>query len=151
MTLALLNLLDEMTPFERFDSVVPALIRHLIGDDVAEMLLVPPSRLDRRPRSRPPHLRGGFSSTSCGRAERETERYRVLAKLAEPFGREMLEDAVRVGAGRRAGAVRHPRPTQAHLVVVRLMGWPQVDFSGPFVDTDLLLGAGRSSGTSAAS
>jgi hypothetical protein len=90
MTLALLNLLDEMTPFERFDSFVPALMRHLIGDDVAEMLLVPESGwTDDLGRVR--RVSRWLLVKILGRAERDTERYRVLSKLAEPFGREMLK------------------------------------------------------------
>ena len=47
LTLALLNLLDELTPGHVFDDTIPPLIRHLIGDDIADKLLVPESRLTR--------------------------------------------------------------------------------------------------------
>ena len=89
MTLALLNLLDEMTPFERLDSLVPALVRHLIDDEVADMLLVPESSLTEdlgRMRSVMHAL-----MRVVGRGERDTERYRIISRVAEPFGRELLK------------------------------------------------------------
>ncbi|OBI15759.1 hypothetical protein A5712_27990, partial [Mycobacterium sp. E2327] len=42
MTRALLALLDELTPTKEFDKTIPPLIRHLIGDQTADLLLVPP-------------------------------------------------------------------------------------------------------------
>ena len=48
LTAALLGLLDDMTPARRFDDMNPALMRHLLGDDIADMLAVPPSRLVRQ-------------------------------------------------------------------------------------------------------
>jgi hypothetical protein len=98
MTLALLNLLDELTPFERFDRFVPALVRHLINDDVADMLLVPESPwVDDLGRMR--RISRWLLVNILGRAERDTERYRVLSKLAEPFGRELLEALFAVERG----------------------------------------------------
>src|SRR3984885_14684502 len=43
LTRALLDLLDELTPSYRFDDTIPPLIRHLIGDETADLLLVPKS------------------------------------------------------------------------------------------------------------
>lgn len=86
MMLALLNLLDEMTPFERFDRYVPALIRHLITDDVADMLEVPPSPLTAE-LNRLQRVTRWLMSRVFGRGEQ----YEVVSRLAEPFGREMLE------------------------------------------------------------
>jgi hypothetical protein len=44
MTRALVKLVDELVPGRIFDNANPALIRHLIGDEIADMLKVPPSR-----------------------------------------------------------------------------------------------------------
>jgi hypothetical protein len=41
LTRHLLKLLDEMTPGHRFDFTMPPLIRHLIGDETADMLAIP--------------------------------------------------------------------------------------------------------------
>ena len=43
LTRALLDLMDELTPVQRFDDTIPPLIRHLIGDETADLLLVPKS------------------------------------------------------------------------------------------------------------
>jgi hypothetical protein len=45
MTEALLELLDELTPGRRFDDMNPAMIRYLIGDEIAGFLMVPESDL----------------------------------------------------------------------------------------------------------
>jgi hypothetical protein len=90
MTLALLNLLDEMTPFERFDKYVPALVRHLIDDDVADMLLVPASELTAH-LGRAQKLSRWFLERVMGRDKSDVMRHEIVSALAEPFGRELLQ------------------------------------------------------------
>jgi hypothetical protein len=98
MTLALLNLLDEMTPFERLDGAVPALIRHLIDDHVADMLLVPESSLvDELGRMQ--RLVKWFFVHVLGRSERDTARYHLMSRIVEPFGRELLHGAFKIERG----------------------------------------------------
>lgn len=89
MTHALLNLLDELTPIHRFDDTIPPLIRHLIGDETADLLLVPES-----------DLADDLGWLACiakwffvhvlGRVERELPRYQVMSSMARPFGRELV-------------------------------------------------------------
>ena len=43
MTAALLTLLDDITPGYEFDEWIPPLIRHLIGNETADMIGVPES------------------------------------------------------------------------------------------------------------
>jgi hypothetical protein len=89
MTLALLNLLDELTPVHRFDDTIPPLIRHLIGDETADLLLVPQSglvddlgRLER--------ITKWFFVHVMGRTERDSPRYQLMSRLAHPFGRDLV-------------------------------------------------------------
>jgi hypothetical protein len=89
MTLALLNLLDELTPLHRFDDTIPPLIRHLIGDETADLLLVPQSDLsdDLAPLAR---IAKWFFVHVFGRVERDLPRYQLMSSLARPFGRELV-------------------------------------------------------------
>ena len=92
MTGALLNLLDQLTPFHRFDDTIPPLIRHLIGDRTADLLLVPKSdlvddlgRLERvakwflRSRLRPNRAR--LAALSTGVAHGSPVRARLAARV----------------------------------------------------------------------
>jgi hypothetical protein len=89
MTLALLNLLDELTPLHRFDDTIPPLIRHLIGDETADLLLVPQSDLsdDLAPLAR---IAKWFFVHVLGRVERDLPRYQLMSSLARPLGRELV-------------------------------------------------------------
>lgn len=98
MTAALLKLLDELTPFHRFDDTIPPLIRHLIGEEAADMLLVPKSdRFDNLGRIE--------SATKWvyvhlfGRQERDLPRYQAMSRLAYPLGRNMLHGVFRLERG----------------------------------------------------
>lgn len=89
MTRALLVLLDQLTPSHRFDETIPPLIRHLIGDKTANMLLVPQSdrvgdirRLER--------ITNWFYVRLFGRGKRDSERYQLVSDLVRPFGRDLL-------------------------------------------------------------
>lgn len=89
MTLALLNLLDEVTPIHRFDDTIPPLIRHLIGDETADLLLVPNSDLadDLGWLAR---IGKWFFVHVLGRVERDLPRYQLMSSMARPFGRELV-------------------------------------------------------------
>ena len=89
MTDALLQLLNELTPVHRFDDIVPPLIRHLIGDETADLLHVPRSdladeiaRFDRVAK----RLYVGL----FGQSERDSARYQMVSRVARPFGRDLL-------------------------------------------------------------
>ena len=90
MTRALLVLLDQLTPTHEFDKTIPPLIRHLIGNQTADILLVPQSNL------------GGLIKlfeqvTNCvyvrifGRTDkRDSERYDFASAIVRPFTHELL-------------------------------------------------------------
>jgi hypothetical protein len=80
LTLALLNLLDELTPGHVFDDTIPPLVRHLVGDDVADMLLVPESKLDA--------LMDDLEHLG-----------RWAAMLVKPFGHDLLSTMFRLERG----------------------------------------------------
>jgi hypothetical protein len=89
MTLALLNLLDELTPLHRFDDTIPPLIRHLIGDETADLLLVPKSDLadDLAPLAR---IANWSFVHVLDPVERELPRYQLMSRMARPFGHELV-------------------------------------------------------------
>jgi hypothetical protein len=99
MTRALLVLLDQLTPTHEFDKTIPPLIRHLIGDETADLLLVPQSN------------RGGVirlfeQITNCfyvrifGRGgKRDSERYDFVSAIVRPFGRELLLEMFKLERG----------------------------------------------------
>ena len=89
MTRALLVLLDQLTPLQRFDDTIPPLIRHLIGDKTADMVRVPQSdrvgdirRLER--------VTKWFYVRVFGRSQRDSERYELVSRIARPFAHELL-------------------------------------------------------------
>jgi hypothetical protein len=82
---ALVELLESMTPGHRADRFVPALIRHLSGEEIADVLDVPPGHVA----GRVPRWLGRI----IGAVESAVERDGALARLAEPFGRELLAAA----------------------------------------------------------
>ncbi len=113
LTSALLDLLDELTPLHRFDDTIPPLIRHLIGDETADLLLVPKSDLaatSGRSRASP----SGFLCTSWARSSATCPATNWCREW--PPTRARPGDAgVRVRAGWRAGAVRHTRSPRPQL------------------------------------
>jgi hypothetical protein len=97
MAAALLKLLDELTPFHQFDDTIPPLIRHLIGEEAADMLLVPKSDLPELGRLE--SLTKWVYVRVFGRSERESPRYRAMTELAYPFGRNLLHGIFRLERG----------------------------------------------------
>jgi hypothetical protein len=98
MTRALLGLLDQLTPVRKLDGTIPPLIRHLIGDETADLLLVPKSDLT-------DHL-GPLASIAkwffvhvLGQIERDLPRYQLASRIAAPFGRELFDAGFRLERG----------------------------------------------------
>ncbi|WP_139830271.1 oxygenase MpaB family protein [Mycobacterium triplex] len=90
MTRALLVLLDQLTPFHRFDDTIPPLIRHLIGDKTADLLLVPRSDLGGEVR-RIERISNWFYVHVFGRPDKgDSARYEFVLDVVRPFGRDLL-------------------------------------------------------------
>ncbi|MBV8787679.1 MAG: DUF2236 domain-containing protein [Mycobacterium sp.] len=90
MTRALLVLLDQLTPLRQFDETIPPLIRHLIGDNTADLLLVPQSDLGGEVR-RVQRITNWVYVRVFGRPGRQDSgRYEVVSGIARPFTRELL-------------------------------------------------------------
>jgi hypothetical protein len=89
LTGALLDLLDELTPLHRFDDTIPPLIRHLIGDETADLLLVPKSHLF-------DHLGPLARAADWGlvevvdQVERDLPRIQLMSRMSRPLGRELV-------------------------------------------------------------
>ena len=98
LTRALMELLDELTPLHRFDDTIPPLIRHLIGDETADLLRVPTSDLaddlGRLARSA-----NWFFVHALGRIERDLPRYQLVSRMAPPFGRDLLDALFKLERG----------------------------------------------------
>jgi hypothetical protein len=114
LTSALLELLDQLTPGRTFDDVSPALIRHLIGEQIADMLLVPPSDLV--------DDLGWFARTTqwlfvhvVGRPERNAPRYHIMSRLAPRLGRNLVATSLTL----ERGGERAPFDIPDHLA----LGW----------------------------
>ena len=115
MTAALVDLLEQMTPhlghrrsgpahIRGLGRLVPVTIRHLIGDDVAEMISVPPAR--------PGWFRILEPLLVLIRAvESGVERDRHLHTVVEPLGRALLEGSFAI----ERGGVRAPFDIPDHL------------------------------------
>jgi mpaB/rubber oxygenase-like protein len=94
MTRALIQMAEHVTPGNLFDGMASSLIRHILGEEIADMLKVPPADWTR-------HLIGPLAM--LGRASDELgDRSTVVARLAEVFGRKLVEGMVWMnrGAGR---------------------------------------------------
>ena len=89
MTDALLQLLNELTPVHRFDDIIPPLIRHLIGDETADLLHVPQSDLADEI-ARFDRVAKRLYVDLFGQSERDSVRYQMVSRLARPFGRDLL-------------------------------------------------------------
>ncbi|BAX90726.1 oxygenase MpaB family protein [Mycobacterium shigaense] len=90
MAAALMELLDELTPGHEFDKTIPPLIRHLAGDDIADMLAVPPSKFT-DDLGRLTQVANWFWLRAFGKKLRSNSpRYQVVSDLVRPFGRELM-------------------------------------------------------------
>jgi hypothetical protein len=98
LTRALLGLMDELTPVHRFDGTIPPLIRHLIGDETADLLLVPKSDIADHlgPLAR---IAKWFFVHVLGQIERDLPRYRLASRMAAPFGRDLLDAGFKLERG----------------------------------------------------
>jgi ER-bound oxygenase mpaB/B'/Rubber oxygenase, catalytic domain len=98
LTGALVNLLDELTPLHRLDDTIPPLIRHLIGEETADLLRVPKSDLA-DDLGRLARIANWFYVQVLGRVERGLPRYQLMSRLARPFGRDLLAALFRLERG----------------------------------------------------
>jgi hypothetical protein len=110
LTHALLDLLDELTPSYRFDETIPPLVRHLIGEQTADLLAVPKSHLA-QDLGRFSRIANWFFGHVLGRVERDLARHQLMSELARPFGRELLDSLFRF----ERGGVRAPFDLPDHL------------------------------------
>jgi ER-bound oxygenase mpaB/B'/Rubber oxygenase, catalytic domain len=93
MTRALLVLLDQLTPTKVFDQTIPPLIRRLIGDATADLLLIPRQHL-RAELEQLARVADWFSTHVLSLVGRDLPpRYHFVSKWAPDFGRELLESA----------------------------------------------------------
>jgi ER-bound oxygenase mpaB/B'/Rubber oxygenase, catalytic domain len=95
---ALVDLLDELTPLHRFDDTIPPLVRHLIGDETADLLRIPKSSLADDLGSLP-RIAKWFSVHVLGRIEHDLPRYQLMSRLAAPLGRDLLDSMFRLERG----------------------------------------------------
>ncbi len=100
MTRALVELLEHIVPGDLFDGMCATLIRHLVGDSTADLIAVPPSDWTRH-LVKPLKLLGWVMDET-------DEQSRVNAKLAELFGRKLLEGIVWVSRGTERPPFRIP-------------------------------------------
>jgi ER-bound oxygenase mpaB/B'/Rubber oxygenase, catalytic domain len=98
LTRALLELMYELTPVHRLDGTIPPLIRHLIGNETADLLLVPKSDLADHlgPLAR---IAKWFFVHVLGQIERDLPRYRLASRMAAPFGRDLLDTGLKLERG----------------------------------------------------
>lgn len=89
LTRALLELLDELTPLHRFDDTIPPLIRHLIGDETADLLGVPPADLVDR-HGWPERSASWFVAHLVGPIEHDLPRHQLVSRMAHSFGRHVV-------------------------------------------------------------
>ena len=87
MTKKLIELLDDMTPGGMFDRFIPQLVRHLVGDEVADMIRVPKfnGRIGWAE-----HIVGGLVGSVIGGVDDLVDRVDLLKSLSEPFGKVAL-------------------------------------------------------------
>ncbi|MGO9385381.1 MAG: oxygenase MpaB family protein [Mycobacterium sp.] len=98
LTRALLDLMYELTPVHRLDGTIPPLIRHLIGDETADLLLIPKSDLADHlgPLAR---IAKWFFVHVLGQVERDLPRYQLASRMAAPFGRDLLDTGLKLERG----------------------------------------------------
>jgi hypothetical protein len=97
MTKALLELLNDMTPFHSFDDTIPPMIRHLIGNDVADMLDVPKTNFPEL--GRLVQVNKWFFGHVFGRSKRDSPRYELVSRIARPLGYDMVHGLFRLERG----------------------------------------------------
>lgn len=100
MTKALIEQVEHIIPGDLFDGLCRTLIRHMVGDEVAEMLAVPPADWTRA-LIKPLQLLGWVMDEG-------DEANVVNAKLSELFGRKLLEGVVWVSRGNERPPFRIP-------------------------------------------
>lgn len=99
-TRALIQMAEHVTPGDLFDGLAASLMRHILGDDICEMLKVPPADWTR-------HLIGPLAL--WGRTSDELgDRSRAVAKVAEVFGRKLVEGMVWMNRGAERPPFRIP-------------------------------------------
>ncbi|HYO51517.1 oxygenase MpaB family protein [Archangium sp.] len=94
LTRALIQMAEHVTPGDLFDGIAASLMRHILGEEIADMLKVPPADWTR-------HLIGPMALLSKA-SDELGDRSPAVAKLAEVFGRKLVEGMVWMsrGAGR---------------------------------------------------
>lgn len=90
MTVALMALLDKLTPGRDFDKTIPPLIRHLITDKYADMLDVPRSKYT-KDIGLLTQLVNWLFVLFFGKSFRNSPRLQLVSVLARPFGRELMQ------------------------------------------------------------
>jgi ER-bound oxygenase mpaB/B'/Rubber oxygenase, catalytic domain len=110
MTRALLALLDQLTPTQVFDKTIPPLIRHLIGDKTADLLLVP-RWAHQEELKQLARVANWFSVNVLRRVDRTLPRYDFVADIAADFGRELLSALLAL----ERGGERAPFDMPVHL------------------------------------
>jgi hypothetical protein len=100
MTRSLIELLEHIIPGNLFDGVCVTLIRHLVGDETAELLAVPKADWTRA-LVKPIQLLGWVMDEG-------DEANVVNEKLSELFGRKLLEGIVWVSRGDERPPFRIP-------------------------------------------
>ena len=111
MTRALLVLLDQLTPLREFDKTIPPLIRHLIGDKTADLLLVPQSDLGGEVR-RLQRITNWVYVRVFGRPDKhDSGRYKFVSDIVRPFAGELLHGMFDL----ERGGERAPFALPAHL------------------------------------
>ena len=74
------------------------LIRHLIGDETADLLGVPESHLVKDV-GRLTRVANWFFVHIFGRSDRDSARYELMSELARPFGHELLDGLFKLERG----------------------------------------------------
>lgn len=99
MTRALLLLLDQLTPGHTFDKTIPPLIRHLIGDKTADLLLVPRSNLGGDVRRIQCITNWFFVRVFGNPGKSDSERYGFVSDIVRPFTGELLREMFKLERG----------------------------------------------------
>jgi ER-bound oxygenase mpaB/B'/Rubber oxygenase, catalytic domain len=97
MTKALLELMDKMAHFHIFEETIPPVIRHLIGDDIADMIDVPKSELPEL--GRLTRLNKWLFVHIFGQSHRDSPRYELASRIARPFGYDLVHGLFRLERG----------------------------------------------------
>jgi hypothetical protein len=104
MTRALIETAEHVTPGNLFDGIAASLIRHILEDDVADLLAVPPADWTR-------YLIGPLRLVGAI-ADGLGDNSPAMAKLAEVFGRKLVEGLIWVDRGPDRPPFRIPQALQ---------------------------------------